>query len=586
MAENILTFNDYIAIFKRDQKWLFATSLVILIISFLAAVLIPATYESRGTILIEQQEIPKDFVRSAITSFADQRIQVINQRVMTRSNLLEVIRKYNIYSEARDRGIPTESIIENMRNDISLEMISADVVDPRSGRPTQATIAFSISYQSRSAPLAQKVANELASLYLNENLKSRARLASETSSFISNEVTRISKSMTELESKLADFKERNFGSLPEMANLNQQLYDRAERDLFEVDRQISSLKEKKIYLGSQLALVDPYSSLFSDTGERILSPTDRLKSLQSKYLTMSAVYGPGLPDLVKLRREIKALKKEVGVVDNRSELITQIDSLKGELVVASQRYGFRHPDVMLLQKKISNLQQELRQVNNAPKKQKLFKAVPDNPAYIQLQAQFEAVESDLKSQLFKKEKLETKLTLHENRLLNSPQVERKYRSLTRDYENAQIKYREIKSKETEAQLSESLETERKGERFTLIEPPQLPEKPIKPNRMAIMFLGFMFAIGGGLGVTILRHTLSDTIKNKKDIEKLTSVPLLIGISFIENVEVNDNEQQSEFKHLYIGATAIASLVVVVLLSHFFYKPLDVTWFVLLRKIGL
>ena len=310
MAENIKTFNDYLTIFKRDQKWLFATATLILVASFLAAVLISATYESTGTILIEQQEIPKDFVRSSVTSFADQRLQVISQRVMTRANLLEVIRKYDLYSNDRDRGVPTETIIDDMREEINMQMISADVVDPRSGRPTQATIAFSVSFSSRSPALSQKVANELVSLYLNENLKNRARLASETSSFISDEVTRISDTLSALEIKLAEFKQRNLGSLPEMANLNQQLYDRAERESFEVDRQISSLNERKIYLSSELAQIDPYSSLYTDTGERILSPTDRLKSLQSKYLTMSAVYGPDLPDLVKLRREIAALKKE------------------------------------------------------------------------------------------------------------------------------------------------------------------------------------------------------------------------------------------------------------------------------------
>jgi len=586
MAENIKTFNDYVVIFKRDQKWLFGTASLILIVSFLVAVIIPATYESSGTILIEQQEIPKDLVRSSITSFADQRIQIISQRVMTRSNLLEVIRKFDIYSNDRGRGVPTETIIENMRKDITMQMISADVVDPRSGRPTQATIAFSVSFRSRSSALAQKVANELVSLYLNENLKSRARLASDTSSFIADEVMRISKTMLVLETKLADFKKDNLGSLPEMASLNQQLYDRAERESFEVDRQISSLKERKIYLSSQLAQVDPYSSLFADTGERILSPTDRLKSLQSKYLSMSAVYGPDLPDLIKMRREIAALKKEVGVVDNSSELQAQLQSLRGELAVTAERYGFRHPDVMLLQKKIANLQQVLNQVKQAPVKSRLSAITPDNPAYIQLQAQFEAAESDLRSQIEKKKKLENKLTLHETRLLNSPEVERVYRALMRDYENTLIKYREIKAKESQTQLSESLETQRKGERFTLIEPPQFPEKPIKPNRGAIMLLGFIFAIGSGFGVTILRDSISDTIKSKNDIEKLSNVPLLTGISFIEDNNVIAQAEQPEFKRLYIGATAAVCLVSILLLAHFFYKPLDVTWFVLLRKIGL
>ena len=140
----------------------------------------------------------------------------------------------------------------------------------------------------------------------------------------------------------------------------------------------------------------------------------------------------------------------------------------------------------------------------------------------------------------------------------------------------------------EAQLSESLETERKGERFTLIDPPQFPEKPIKPNRQAIMFLGFIFAIGGGLGIVILRDNLSDTIKNTKELEQLTNIAPLVGISFIENTPAPDNEQQAHktYKGVFIGAIVLVCIVSVLLAAHFFYKPLDVTWFVLLRKFGL
>src|SRR5580700_7831606 len=172
---------------RRRTFWIVAAAAGA--ITMLAAVLLPATYRAMATILIEQQEIPQELVRSVITSFADQRVQVISQRVMTTQNLLSLIELYNLYPDIREKQ-PREVLLAKMRKDIGMHMISADVIDPRSGRPTQATIAFSVSYQSRSPDLALKVANDLTSLYLNENLSSRTQLGRQTAAFFSEEAAR------------------------------------------------------------------------------------------------------------------------------------------------------------------------------------------------------------------------------------------------------------------------------------------------------------------------------------------------------------------------------------------------------------
>src|SRR5580658_8319350 len=115
------------------------------VITILLAVFLPSTYQAAATILIEQQEIPQDLVRSVITSFADQRVQVISQRVMTTQNLLTLIDRYQLYPDLRQK-VAREVLLDKMRGNMGMHMISADVIDPRNGHPTQATIAFAISY--------------------------------------------------------------------------------------------------------------------------------------------------------------------------------------------------------------------------------------------------------------------------------------------------------------------------------------------------------------------------------------------------------------------------------------------------------
>ena len=174
-----------------------------------------------ATILIEEQEIPSDLVHSTVTSFADQRIQVISQRIMSRANLIDIIKKFDLYAD--DIKTKTEErILEKMRKSIKVETISADVIDPRNGQPTKATIAFVLSFDNTSAPISQKVTNELVSLFLKENIKTRTESADNAALFLSEESRRLKEKIKDIQNKLADFKEKNLNQLPEANQLNQQ----------------------------------------------------------------------------------------------------------------------------------------------------------------------------------------------------------------------------------------------------------------------------------------------------------------------------------------------------------------------------
>ena len=192
-----------------------------------------------------------------ITSFADQRLQTINQRIMSTTNLIEVMNRFHLYQELKDRQT-TDEIIEKMRKkDIKFATISADVIDPRSGRPAQATIAFSVSYEGKSPEMVQQVAAELASLYLQENLKTRERQSSETYKFMEDEMKDVQGKAAALDAKIAEYKQKHITSLPELAQLNQQAVDQVDRDLDRMQDQMRTLRERESYLEQQLAGIAP-----------------------------------------------------------------------------------------------------------------------------------------------------------------------------------------------------------------------------------------------------------------------------------------------------------------------------------------
>ena len=158
---------------------------------------------------------------------------------------------------------------------------------------------------------------------------------------------------------------------------------------------------------------------------------------------------------------------------------------------------------------------------------------PDNPAYIQIQANLEAARTDRASLFAQHEQLRARLTDLEARSAATPMIERDYDALASDLESARKKHLEVQQKQMEAQLASNLETERKGERFTMIEPPVEPQKPVSPNRPLILALGTLLAIGGAFGLMVLLESLDTRIRGRDDLITLLSVPPLAVIPWVD-----------------------------------------------------
>lgn len=579
MEENEKSLRDYLAVLRRRRQSLLGAMATILLVSVSIAFGLPPVYRSTATILIEQPEIPEELVRSTVTSYADQRIQMLNRRVMITANLLAIIERNNLYPRLRARE-PTEVVIEEMRADINQQTISADVIDPHVGRSAQAT-AFTLSYENQSPTLAQRVANELVSLYLNENLE-RTRTATQTAAFLQAEAEKLSAKIAELENKIADFKERNAGRLPELTQLNLELMNRTDNEVLETEREIRSLEQSKIYLQAQLAQISPNSASYTEAGQRILGPTDRLKLLQTEIVTLISKYGPEHPDVMRVRREIDALKLETGSSSRRGQIEDQLQRLRSELVSGRQKYSEDHPDIKRLNRAIAGLGEELKK---APTRVAARATVsdPDNPAYIQLQAQLQAATTDLATQRSKAETLRAKRAAYEEKLTQTPQAEREYLTLTRDYENSRARYQEITAKQVEAQLGQSMETERRSEKFTLIEAPLFPEQPARPNRIAILLLGVVLSFAGGLGTAFVRENIDTTIRGRSGVIALAGAPPL---AVIPCIQTEDDVRTKVLRRRLVAGLAIFSVALSGVIVHVLIVPLDVLWIQGLRQLGL
>ena len=581
-SESEKSLEDWINAIKRRRLSITVTILLVSLISAIVAFKLPAIYQSSGTILIEQQEIPQDLVRSTVTSFAEQRLQVIMQRVMTSSNLLQVIDKFDLYPELL-RDEPREVVVSKMRRDITLDMISAEVIDPRSGRTTQATIAFQVSYSSKSPTLAQKVANELTGLFLNENIRERTTKAKNTTLFLEREAQRLEEEIEGYEDELAKFKEGNVERLPELMTMNLNIMERTENDIRQIDERLRTLRERKIYLESQLVQLDPDQALYSIDGQRLMTGNDRLKALRIELAQLEGIYSENHPDISRIKREISSLEgAERSSQKSSREAKVELQLLKQQLEEARRRYSDDHPDVKSLQRSISALESTIEQDDQLESDFSTYadKSEISNPAYIQVLTQLEAVDSEIRSLQVTRSELQVKLAEIEQRLLESPQVEAEYRELVRDYETARAKYIDVTAKLNEARIGETLELGNQGEKFTIIEPPLYPEQPSSPNRPAILALGVFLSFAVAFGIVFIRESMDSFIYGRHAVLKLTGYMPIASIPRIHTKKERENARKTKFILLLL---AVGGIIVVLSLIHFFHTPLDILYYKLLRK---
>jgi len=572
---------DYLAGLKRRQKPIAIAGAAVLLIAVLAALFWPPTYSSMATILIEEQEIPEDMVRSTITSFATQQIEIIRQRALTQKNILEMVEKYNLYDEDELARTPSMEIVAEFTEAVSLELLNTQVIDPRSGRPTEATIAFTIEFEAGDPRTALNVTNELVNLFLNENLRTRSAKAASTADFLRNEADNLSEEVKSLETEIARFKAENQAALPESFQINMQNLTRYQAQLLSAETRLQELSKREPDIQAQLVSTSEYAPTILPSGQAVMADVDRLKALQSDYRSKAARYSENHPDVIRLRREIDALTTQVGQAGDQGELLKLLASAKGELNSLRAIYAEDHPEIVAKEKLIAELQAQIEGTDSSS----VPDITPDNPAYVMLDNQLKTLQMEKAALKVQVAQMTEQIEGLSQSALQAPAVEREYNNLLRNREVTIAKFLDLRVKLKEAELASQLEEGRMSQRFTLIDPPTLPEEPKSPNRLAIMFLGIILAAGAGLGVGFLLEATDQSIRSGKTLGSLMGIAPLVTIPYIETPDEKEAKRPDKKLYKLLAGGLVGSILFLVFV-HFFYKPLDVLWLVGLRKLGI
>ena len=530
MEEDVKSLGDYLEIAKRRKYYFLTPFVIVLVGAVITAFLISPVYRSEGVILVESQQIPTDFIRSTITSYAEERVQIIEQRVMTRENLLGIIEKYNLFSDKIGK-IPVSEIIENMRKQIFVQLVASDIQGVSGRNRSSHNLTFRIAYEDQIPAVAQNVANELVTLFLDENLKARTERATQTTNFLVSEAEKLKEMMSDIEGQVAAYKQQYQDSLPENLELNSSMLDRAQQLQREIERDIKSEEEEKSYLEVELATLQSAIPRPQES-EETLTPEQNLLGLKAEYRRLSSVYGPAHPDIRKVKRQISNLEEQLKFETSGGRISHATEGSNAERLV---------------------------------------------------QARISAADSNIESLRKQRRELGSRIAMLQDRIIKTPEVERSLLALERDYENIRAEYDELKSMATDANLSQSMEEQSKAERFSLLEPPLLPEKPVKPNRPKILLIGFMLSMASGAGMVFLTEMMDKSIKGTLHLVKVIKDTPLITIPFIET---NEDIVKKKRKRRVIISLVICSLLLLILSVHFLYMPLETLWFKVLHRVSI
>ncbi len=466
------------------RRWLVIIPVcVALLIGIYLAVAIPKVYQSKTVILVQQQKVPTDFIQSVVSSSIEERVSTISQQIMSRTNLEKIISQFKLFTEPEHQNMYLEDKIDNLRKRIQVDVSRGD----RRSRQREAD-SFSISFKGHDPEKVMKIANTLATYFIDENLKVREAQAIGTSDFLVAELSTMRKKLEALEKKLSTYREKNMGSLPEQLETNLRILERLQNSLNE---KVFGLRESRMLL-----------------------------------ITLEK----------RLSAEKEARSQEVIPVSTGGGEPQSLEQLQQRLADLRAKYTDRHPDVVRMMHKIATAEKALQDQDVAKDdgKQKRSSAhqqreVRKNKDEIVLKNQIEATKQEIAILTADIETVKGKMQFYQKRVEETPKREQELLTLKRDYQNMSNSYSSLLERKLEAELAVNMEKKQKGEQFYVIDSARVPSKPIEPDMKKLFLMVVGAGLGLGAGLIFLLEYLNNSFKSTAEIETVLGLPVLAAI---------------------------------------------------------
>jgi polysaccharide biosynthesis transport protein len=515
----VRTLEDYWTIAWRRRWWLILPLFVGWGLVVIAGRFMSLRYRSETVIIIGQQRASEQYVFPNMAFDFQARLQNITQQILSRTKLLEIIGRFHLYRQDQ-KPTDSDALVQQMRRDIKIDLIQAP------GRPGELS-AFRVSYSAPTAALAQQVTNELTSFFIDENLRNRRQTSENTTQFLEEQMETARLDLGRQDERLREFKARHLGELPEQLQNNVQILSGLQTRLQANTDALDEANQQKLYLESLLAQYQGARPQFieqtSGTEMTAANVDDQLTRLNAELADLSARYKPNHPDVRQLKDKIATLQHLKEQAD------AEMQSSKAEGTAESTQPG------------------------PSPSGQRGL-----GPA-LQIRSQLTANKLKIVHLEQTARKLDKQIDEYQNRLNVAPLREQEFAEINRDHDQARAAYESLLNKKTQSEMATNLEKERQGELFSVIDPPNLPQRPYWPDRFKLNVLGLIMGTVLALGVTLLVEMLDVRIHRDEDLRELMTVPVLAGIPMLQTA-VEQRWQQWRRRVEAITASVLVTLI--------------------------
>ncbi len=522
-----LDVEDYIDILRRHKAWIIGPLFFGLVASVVTAFLWPNTYVSTANIKVVPQAVPENLIQSVVNQQLGERVTSMAQTVLSRAQLTALIQSLELYPREKAR-LPMDDVVELMKKDIQI----GNVTSYGASGPTKALSAFQIQYAYTDRMKASKVVSEIATKFINESVRERSSGSAGTYQLLKDQREAARKEMEDYDTKLASFRAKNIGHLPDEQSANLQQMNMLQSQLNTLQMALSRVSQEKIGL---------------ETQARILKES------------MSQMKEPAAVEIAQ------------GKSDKVLEAEREVSTIEKQLALLREHYKDTYPGVQTTMSMLASARRKLEaaQKDDAARKPETRAG---NPNFVREQRNLDADYKRVMSQLdvkdmeakdINKQIAQANANLHglQSRLEAAPFSEKENTELTRDRDLARAKFQDLDAKLTKTEMGNEMEKRRFGESLELLDPPSIPQTPSAPKRELIIGAGSAIGLLLGLLLAAAREMKDSSLKNLKDVRAYTQLPILGSVPLLENDLVVKRR-----KRLAWLGWSIAGLAGVVLMS--------------------
>lgn len=474
---------------------------------------LPVVYRAEAMILVDSQKIPEHYVTSTVNTNVQDRLATISQQILSATRLQKIIDTFGLYTKER-KSMVQEEIIEKMRKDITIKLEHGWT----GGQPG----AFHVGYEGENPALITQVANQVANLFIEENLRTRERQAEGTADFIDSQLDEAKKSLDQMEAKLSAYKVQHNGELPQQGDLLDSTLSRLQTELQGNQDAINRAQQNKLMLQNTLGMAEAEERVlaFQTRQEKTAelagirsadgaTLVHRKKSevLQDQYDALLGRYQPAYPDLRILKVEIDRQKRfeeqEAAKVATPAPAPAAVTPAAGSAAAPVRVASALPPsrDAMLASERVGTIK-----------------------------AQIALADQELTARNAERQQILHQISIYQAHIEKLPIREQEMAGVTRDYEISKANYKSLLDKKLAAGMASDMEHRQQGERFTLLDPARVPEKPVRPNLPVFSTVGCVGALALAFAIGFAREANKNQILGEweiaGDIPVLGRVPII------------------------------------------------------------